>query len=174
MIIFKSKCIIECLYFIIWPLWTPKIHSEKIRAEKNRCDFKNLLITLFLTCVGIYRLNSCQLVTMKGCFVRKSYFFSNEKALNYLINVPFLINVGRISVEYHLTKGMVFCYQNCSDLLWERIILVTEKNFEIRGWRPRIFKNFEITRAICSNSDRSEQFLVTECFLNLFLEVSQI
>ena len=24
---------------------------------------------------------------------------------------------------------MVFCYQNCSDLLWEKIILVIEKNF---------------------------------------------
>ena len=24
---------------------------------------------------------------------------------------------------------MVFCYQNCSDLLWEKIVQVTEKNF---------------------------------------------
>ena len=46
--------------------------------------------------------------------------------------------------------------------------------FEIRGWRPRICKNFEITKTICSNSERSEQFLVTECFFNLFLEVSHI
>ena len=50
---------------------------------------------------------------------------------------------------------MVFCYQNCSDLLWE-------KNYKIS----------EITRTIYSNSERSEQFLVTECFFNLFLEVS--
>jgi hypothetical protein len=35
-------------------------------------------------------------------------------------------------------------------------------------------KKFEITRTICSNSERSEQFLVTECFFNLFLEVSQV
>ena len=35
-------------------------------------------------------------------------------------------------------------------------------------------KIFEITRTIYSNSERSEQFLVTECFFNLFLEVSQI
>ena len=33
---------------------------------------------------------------------------------------------------------------------------------------------FEITRAIYSNSERSEQFLVTQCFFNLFLKVSQI
>ena len=28
---------------------------------------------------------------------------------------------------------MVFCYQNCSDLLWEKIVLVIEKNF----WNSR-------------------------------------
>ena len=69
---------------------------------------------------------------------------------------------------------LVFCYQNCSDLLWEKIVLVIEKTFEIRGWRPRIFKNFEIAWTIYSNSERSEQFLVTECFFNLFLEISQV
>ena len=30
--------------------------------------------------------------------------------------------------------GMVFCYQNCSDLLWEKIVLVIEKNF----WNSRL------------------------------------
>ena len=35
--------------------------------------------------------------------------------------------------------------------------------------RPRICKSFEITSTICSNSERSEQFLVTECFFNSFL-----
>ena len=40
-----------------------------------------------------------------------------------------------------------FCYQNCSDLLLEKIVLVIKK----------IFKIFEITRTIFSNS-RSEQF----------------
>ena len=37
-----------------------------------------------------------------------------------------------------------------------------KKTFEIWGWRPRICKFFEITCIICSNSQRSEQFLVTE------------
>ena len=54
----------------------------------------------------------------------------------------------------------IFCYQNCSDLLWEKIALVIKKTFEIWGWRWRIFKIFEITRTIYSNSERSEQFLV--------------
>ena len=73
-----------------------------------------------------------------------------------------------------VVKPMVFCYQNCSDLLWEKIVLVIEKNFEIRGWRPRICKICEITWTIYSNSERSEQFLVQECFFNLCLEVSHI
>ena len=49
----------------------------------------------------------------------------------------------------------------------------SRKTFEIRGWRPRVCKIFEITRTIYSNSERSEQFLVTECFFNLFLQVSK-
>ena len=44
--------------------------------------------------------------------------------------------------------------------------------FEAEG--REFANNFEITRTICSNSERSEQFLVTECFFNLLLEVSQI
>ena len=57
---------------------------------------------------------------------------------------------------------LIFCYQNCSDLLWVKIVLVIKKN------------NLQITRTIYSNSERSEQFLVTEWFFNLFLEVSHI
>ena len=38
----------------------------------------------------------------------------------------------------------------------------------------RICKFFEITRTIYSKSERSEKNLVTECFLNLFLEVSHV
>ena len=49
-----------------------------------------------------------------------------------------------------------------------------EKKHEIQGCRPKICQNFEITRTISLNSERSEQVLVTKCFFNLFLEVSQI
>ena len=56
--------------------------------------------------------------------------------------------------------------KNCSsdqEKLWK---------FEAEG---REIANFlEITRTIYSSNERSEQFLVTECFFNLFLEVSQI
>ena len=49
------------------------------------------------------------------------------------------------------------------------VLKVSHIKFEIRGWRPRICKNFEITRTICLNSERSEQFLVTECLSWRFL-----
>ena len=39
--------------------------------------------------------------------------------------------------------------------------------------QPQICKIFEITRTIYSNSERLEQFLVTECLFNLFLAVGK-
>ena len=42
--------------------------------------------------------------------------------------------------------------------------------FKAEGQKFEFF--FEITGTICSNSERSEQILVTECFFNLFLEIS--
>ena len=37
-------------------------------------------------------------------------------------------------VEGMASEIMVFCYQNCSDLLWEKIVLMTEKNF----WKSEV------------------------------------
>ena len=52
---------------------------------------------------------------------------------------------------------MVFCFQYCCDLLWEKIDMAIDIFFfEIRWWIPIICKN------------------ETEYFFNLFLEVSQI
>ena len=31
--------------------------------------------------------------------------------------------------------GMVFCYQNCFELLWDENVLLFERTFEIWGWR---------------------------------------
>ena len=62
------------------------------------------------------------------------------------------------------------------ELFWPTVkknVLEIEKN-EIQDWRERFFKFFEITRTIYSSSERSEQFLVTDRFFDLFLEVSHI
>ena len=51
---------------------------------------------------------------------------------------------------------------------WEKLL-----KFETEGQE---FANIilVITKTICLNSERSEQFSVPECFFNLFLQVSQI
>ena len=60
------------------------------------------------------------------------------------------------------TLTMVFCCQNCSDPLWEKIVLISDREkhlkFEVEGSKFANF--FKITRTIYSNIERSEQFLV--------------
>ena len=74
----------------------------------------------------------------------------------------------------HFLKEMVFCYQNCSGLQWEKIGLEFQKNFWNLRLKAENLQNFEIIRTIHSQSGRSDQFLVTEWFFNLFLGVSHI
>ena len=59
--------------------------------------------------------------------VRKIFFSDREKLLRFE------------------AKTLVFCYQNCSDLLWEEIVLAIEKNL----WNSTI--NVEINRTIFGN-----------------------
>ena len=81
---------------------------------------------------------------------------------NQLLNTALLSTEFRSDLQksYQISgkTAMVFCYQNCSDLLWEKIVLVIERNL----WNSRLqaenFQNFKITRTIWySNSERSEQ-----------------
>ena len=81
----------------------------------------------------------------------------------------------KLVLERFSPMNLVFCYQNCSDLLWEKNVLVTEEKllkFEAEGWEFAKFLRSLWT--IYLNSERSEQILVTEYFFNLFLEVSHI
>ena len=53
---------------------------------------------------------------------------------------------------------MVFCYHNCSDMLWEQIVLLNS--------RPRICKVFQIIITIHSNSVRGQNnFWLQNAFL---------
>ena len=51
-------------------------------------------------------------------------------------NGMYVTCVAALLLNNFTTKNatMVFCYQNCSDLLWERIVLVIEKNI----WNSRL------------------------------------
>ena len=59
---------------------------------------------------------------------------------------------------------MVFCDQNCSDLLWEKIVLAIQKNF----------KKFLRSLEKFIQTLKGQNNLLTECIFNWFLEVSHI
>ena len=71
-----------------------------------------------------------------------------------------------LSLKWYFVPNIVLTYfeKNCySD---------QEKLLKLKAEDREFAKKIEITRAIYSNSERSQQFL--KCFLNLFLEVSHI
>ena len=76
--------------------------------------------------------------------------FASESEWQKIEQVPIPLPRASRNSLYVKTRKFVFCYKKFSDLLWEKMVLVIEKNF--RGWRPRICKIFEITRTIHSNS----------------------
>ena len=55
-------------------------------------------------------------------------FGISEVTTNHSFLVSFEVQMKNEIIE------MVFCYQNCCDLLWEKIVLVIEKNF----WNSRL------------------------------------
>ena len=69
------------------------------------------------------------------------YFHSGEKELRDSQICHVIVTCWRFRSKMHfcifqmeLHFGMVFCYQNCSDLLWEEIVLVIEQKF----WNSRL------------------------------------
>ena len=118
------------------------------------------------------------LCTRRGCAATLRSFQAKTSKIRSATNVPLLflplLRFAQWGKNLFESESIVFCYQNCSDLLREKIVLVIEKNFWNSRLKAENLQIFEITRTIYSNSERSEQFLVTECFFNLFLEVSHI
>ena len=67
-------------------------------------------------------------------------------------------------VKWYFVTKIVLTYCEKIFFIWLR------KTFEVRGWRPRIFKIFETTLKIYSNSEWSEDFLVID-FLSIDFKV---
>ena len=140
--------VVRCAVFINFPFYGPFYSSL----------FMKSILDLHCLPGPYYILHNRQ----RGKTISKEHSY-------FLASTFYTICLGKnhATIIWYLWIGMVFCYQNCSDKKWEKIVLVIEKNF----WNSRICKNFEIIRTIYSSSERSEQVLVTECFFNLFLEV---
>ena len=134
---------------------------------------KNILFKLMVHTPSLWKFHYLAFWKQK-CMTISCHFWDIFALFPSFQIVAFPTNKEFLNIGKSTWWTMVFCYQNCSDLLWGKTVLSIEKNFEICGWRLRICKLFEITRIIYSNSEKSEQFLVTECFSNLFLEFSHL
>ena len=121
-------------------------------------DFSNhLLLPIFLTSFNFFRENKIKIN------FTQNFYYSILVLLSlhfYFCRLKWLYLKEVFKKWYFVTK-IVLTY--CEKKLLK---------FEAEG--REFAKMFDITRTIYSNSERSEQFLVTECFFNLFLEVSQI
>ena len=60
---------------------------------------------------------------------RKKRFHLSLSCCAFSKQGPSIHYVGKKRLRGQVGSEMVFCYQNCSDLLWEKIVLVIEKNF---------------------------------------------
>ena len=112
---------------------------------------------------------------------KKTQFVTKKKDLKLLL----IQYVKHAADNGQLKKELPYVINNKWYFVTKIVLTYCEKKFEIRGWRLRIWKWFDlkleaegwefenvlITRTIYSNSER---FLITECFFNLFLDVSQI
>ena len=95
----------------------PFLTKSKIRnwQEETSC------IISVITCRSTRRLKDPLNVKKLYCF-----FIWQQKRITYC--------------QIAVSSEMVFCYLNCSDLLWEKIVLVIEKNF----WNSRLkAENFQ-------------------------------
>ena len=92
-------------------------------------------------------------------YLYKNHFFPLQVVILFFETL--ILNIVAHALQY----SMVFYYQNCSDLLWEKIVIMIKVTFWNSRLRDENLQIFEITRTIYTNSERSELFFVTTCFL---------
>ena len=109
-------------------------------------------------------------------FVAEAFYnriFSKKKGNPWIPSNYFLLRCKILSTPA-IKHQLVFCFQKCSDLLREKNIYAIEKNFLSLS-----LKTENLPRIWDHENNVFEQWKVTtifktECFFNLFPEVSQI
>ena len=97
-------------------IWTP---SRNTRVSPLKFIHWQLFIGSSGRCFAVWSYK-------KRLFYDKKRFFYYKKRLFYVLHS--MSNNWRKPKKCAWVR-MVFCYQNCSDLLWEKIVLVIEKSF---------------------------------------------
>ena len=75
-----------------------------------------------------------KLESIGAIYSTSDWFFMEHDLTSYRKRILMFGKLMSPSKGQIISEEMVFCYQNCSDLLWERILLVIEKNF----WNSRL------------------------------------
>ena len=103
----------------------------------------SLLIYSLLFCIAyaLLKQNSAKIPNLKCTltFARKKIIFQPITALVFEMHemYPLIFSITKRNIPRFFQAfliQMVFCYPNCSDLLWEKIVPVIEKIF----WNPRL------------------------------------
>ena len=89
----------------------------------------------------------------------------NQHLIRCLVEIPLKLKINGNS---HDKKYGILLPKLFWPTVWKKCSSYQE-NFWNSRLKAKKLKFFEITRTIYSNSERSEQFMVTECFFNLFL-----
>ena len=120
------------IYFFsdwLWPYCGATIGIIQLRMEvlvtKPKPNWNFLTKTAFKYVVYSYLVN---LLVYFGIRV-KLLCTLHRSWIGIFFSIWFLSSTLLVLQISHLIPRMVFCYQNCSDLLWEKIVLVIEKNF---------------------------------------------
>ena len=123
----RYHIIIRIVWF--WLCWNEKGKEANMKFLKQVLKPKNLkVLTSFLPFSGqVYS----QLPPMSMHFKHDS---SSLIASIWKSGTCFSCPFFDILTQSLPKKTMVFCYQNCSDILWEKVVLVIEKNF----WDSRL------------------------------------
>ena len=130
----KSNC-------VAWPL-----HSQNHPFSEPKCIhtitamYFDLVFFCWSTTVSHKAFNSTAAKYLYGVYGPFCPFQIFSEVARY--NKWLIEHYGNMGCQV-FKRGieMVFCYQNCSDLLWEKIVLVIEKNF----WNSRLkAKNLQI------------------------------
>ena len=130
-------------------------HCEK------RITFKNAILIYSMKCFGG---NTTSVYRFLKSYDSISKMLESQVPLKRCNLIVVVLWDSALRLEVFFRWKMLFCHQNCSDLLWEEIVLMTEKNFWNSRLKAEICKIFEISGTNYSNSKRSEHILVTEHF----------
>ena len=120
--------------------WIQKEHKR--RTGCNNAISDKISLQIFVASELTYTQNiSGQFLPgfhSKRCYTMKGLIFLSILVASFtvLVSGKSLSNVFpfRSLFMVRFFKEMVFCYQNCSDLLWEKNALVIEENF----WNSRL------------------------------------